>query len=322
MEFGKYRDIRNVAVIGAGLMGRGIAQEFAAHGYGVKLMDNNPQMLQSALAEVKGNLKLLAEEGLMENEQIPGVLERIQLFEGLENALTDVDYVTEAVFEDVQLKQELFHFMDRFCPEDIVLASNTSGIAVKDIAERAEHKHRILVTHFWNPPNLVPLVEVVPGEVTSVEAVERAKSILVAIGKRPVVVRKDVPGFVGNRLQHALWREASFIVEEGIASPQDVDEVVKYGFGMRLPIIGPFETADLAGLDLSVAIQSYLFGQLSNATEPFPTLTQKVREGKLGVKTKEGFYTWTTEQINKVKTRRDKELLRRLKESQLKESEG
>jgi 3-hydroxybutyryl-CoA dehydrogenase len=256
----------------------------------------------------------MAEQGLAEASGIDAVIARIRTTGDLEEGTRGADFVVEAVSENLTLKQEIFRRLDALCPPEVVLATNTSVISITEIAREATHQERIVGTHFWNPPNLVPLVEVVPGERTSPRSVEIAYSLLLALGKHPVRVKRDVPGFVGNRLQHALWREAVSIVERGIADADVVDEVVKFGFGMRLPVLGPLENAELVGLDLTFAIHDYILKHLESSPKPSPLLTEKVEKGELGFKSGVGFRQWSPEKMEEVRTTLETHLFRWLRE--------
>ena len=249
-------------------------------------------------------------------KEMKAIFSRIALARDLSEAVGEADFVLEAIVEDLAKKQDLFGILDGLCPPTTILASNTSAIMIKDLAVRVNHKERIVGTHFWNPPQLVPLVEVIRGDRTSPEVMEATVRLMKRIGKEPARVNQDVPGFVGNRLQHALWREAVSIVEHGIAEPEDVDRVVKMGFGLRLPTVGPLETADLAGLDLTLSIHDYLFPFLDASKEASSLLRNKVQEGKLGPKTGQGFYPWTKPYLKKVIQHRDEFLLSWLKKRQ------
>ena len=247
-----------IAIIGAGLMGHGIAQIFAVHGFPVSLLDVNDEVLAKATENVRANLTLLAKNGIGKKEDIEGAVGRIKTTRDLKEAVSGTRFVVEAVAEQLELKQKLFQEMDEICSQDTILATNTSVISITEIAARAKGRKRIVGTHFWNPPYLIPLVEVVPGEETSRETVDLTYDLLKSVGKHPVKVKKDVPGFVGNRLQHALWREAISIVDQGIADAATVDEVIRNSFGIRLPVLGPLETADMVGLDLTLQIHNYI----------------------------------------------------------------
>lgn len=285
-----------VAVIGAGMMGSGIAQVFAAGGWSVTLQDLRPEALQAALAAVQRNLDFLGEHGLGAAGGAEAAVARIATTTDFEAAAAGADFVVEAVFEDMGLKQEIFRALDTTCPPETVLATNTSVMSITEIASRAERRDRIVGTHFWNPPYLIPLVEVVRAADTAPEVMGRTLDILRRAGKHPVRVEKDVPGFVANRLQHALWREAISIVERGIADAATVDECVRYGFGLRLPVLGPLENADMVGLDLTLSIHDYILRHLEASPEPSPLLREKVATGDLGFKTGRGLQEWTPQQ--------------------------
>jgi 3-hydroxybutyryl-CoA dehydrogenase len=293
----------SVAVIGAGLMGHGIAQIFALSGREVWLSDLNEQMLEKALINIRSNLAVFVKNELVSPERVDSALALIKTTASLEQAASGADYVVEAVSENPELKQSIFKQLDAICPTETILSTNTSVISITEIAAKADNRSRIVGTHFWNPPHLIPLVEVVPGNDTSPETVERTYSLLVEVGKHPVRVKHDVPGFVGNRLQHALWREALSIVDQGIAEAAEVDEVVKMGFGIRLPVLGPLENADLVGLELTHAVHDYLLKHLSTSSEPSPILKRKIDQGHLGFKSGSGLQNWTEQDIADTRSR-------------------
>ena len=224
-------------------------------------------------------------------------------------AADGVQFVVETVSEDLELKRKTFKELDTLCPADTILATNTSVISITEIAAESKNRERIVGTHFWNPPYLIPLVEVVRGKDTSDETMDRTFSLLQAVDKHPVRVNKDVPGFVGNRLQHALWREAISIVERGIADASTVDECIRFGFGLRLPILGPLETADMVGTDLTLAIHEYILKYLEDSPEPSPLLRKKVEEGDLGFKSGRGFQDWPPEKAEESRKRLQEYLL-------------
>ena len=200
--------------------------------------------------------------------------------------------------------------MDRVCPKDVILATNTSVISITEVARKALNRSRILGTHFWNPPYLIPLVEVIKGQDTSEKTMDRTYNYLKEIGKHPVRVNKDVPGFVGNRLQHALWREAISIVEHGIADAATVDECIKSGLGLRLPVLGPLENADMVGLDLTLAIHGYILKHLESSPNPSTLLKEKVQKGELGFKTGKGFREWSDQEIQHSQEKLGEHLLK------------
>jgi len=283
-----------ISVIGSGLMGHGIAQIFALHGHDVRLYDINGDLLKKAMQGIRDNLDAFVRHGIADAEAARAAPARITCTTELEDT-ANADFVIEAVLENMDLKQNIFSRLDALCKPETVLASNTSVMSITEIASTSVRKDRILGTHFWNPPHLIPLVEVVQTEQTSLESVNAMMDILRRVGKRPVHCRKDVPGFIGNRMQHALWREALYIVEQGIADPATVDETVRLSFGMRLPQLGPLENADMVGLDLLLAIQSYVLPHLCDSHHPSPLVTKKNTAGELGFKTGKGLQTWTEE---------------------------
>lgn len=292
---------RRILVVGAGFMGAGIAQLFAYAGHPVSLTDVGEGILADALKRIRGSLERMAAQGLAEAGGIDAAIGRIRTLVDFEEATRGADFVVEAVSENPGLKQEIFRRLDALCPPAVILASNTSVISITEIAQKSARQERIVGTHFWNPPTLVPLVEVVPGDRTAAETVENSCALLASVGKHPVRVKRDVPGFVGNRLQHALWREAVSIVEHGIADADVVDEVVKFGFGMRLPVLGPLENAELVGLDLTLAIHDYLLKHLESSPAPSPLLVEKVKKGDLGFKSGVGFRGWDAGRMNRVR---------------------
>ena len=306
-------EIKNVGVLGAGLMGHGIAQVFGLKGYRVNLFDNDQRMLKSAPNRIQKNLQVFLALDLVEEPDVERCLNNINLCHDMSALCNGLDVIIEAVSETLEVKKSVFAKMERFTSQQTILCSNTSGISIGKISERLQFKERIIGTHFWNPPHVVPCVEVIKSEFTSGEVFNTIVDLMKKIGKEPVRVLKDIPGFLGNRLQHALFREALSLVEKGIAAPEDIDRVVKYGFGSRLPFIGPFETADLAGIDLGYEVQKYLVPDLSIDLTPLNLLKKMVDDGLLGIKAGKGFYEWDDEKIEKLINRRDSGLLELIK---------
>jgi 3-hydroxybutyryl-CoA dehydrogenase len=292
-----------ITVVGAGLMGHGIAQIFAVRGHPVWLVDCNEDVLNSAKDRVRANLTNMAKRGVDFGADIEEILDCISTTADLATACEDCNFVFEAVYEDLELKQQIFADLDRLCSPKAVLCSNTSVISITEIAEKAKHRERIVGTHFWNPPYLIPLVEVVRAEETADWCVTVTYDLLARVGKHPVHVHKDVPGFVGNRLQHALWREAFAIIDEGICDPATVDEVIRSGFGLRLPILGPVETADMVGLDLTLSIHNYILKYINADPTPSTTLQARVEAGELGFKSGIGFLEWSEADIAESRER-------------------
>jgi 3-hydroxybutyryl-CoA dehydrogenase len=299
----KAEDISNIAVIGAGMIGPGIAQIFAARNYPVCLLDLREEILSKAIESIRLNLSMMAQKGLVQKSEIDTVISRIKTTTDMAEAASEAQLVIEAVTENLELKQKIFQDLDRLCSPEAILATNTSVISVTEIASKACQRERIVGTHFWNPPYIIPLVEVIKGKNTSEKTLETTYQFLKNAGKHPIKVMRDAPGFVGNRLQHALWREAISIVENGIADPATVDEAIKQGFGLRLPVLGPLENADMVGLDLTLSVHDYVLKYLESSPLPSPLLEEKVKGGELGFKTGQGFYTWSAEEAQRSRER-------------------
>lgn len=295
----KARDIRTIAVIGAGMIAPGVAQIFAAKNYNVHMYARRQEALPAAIEKIRSNLSTMVKGGVGSESEIEPAISRIKTTTDLREAASEAQLVIECVSENMELKQQFFHDLDQICPPETILATNTSVMSITEIASRARRRDRILGTHFWNPPFLIPLVEVVKGKETSDEAMETTYQVMKNAGKHPVKCMKDVPGFIANRLQHALWREAISIVENGIADPATVDEAIKNGFAIRLPVLGPLETADMVGLDLTLSIHDYILKHLESSPHPSPLLREKVEKGELGFKTGQGFRTWSAEEAQK-----------------------
>jgi 3-hydroxybutyryl-CoA dehydrogenase len=294
-----------IAVIGAGLMGHGIAQVFALAGHEVRIHDIVMANLDSASSRILANLRDLGED--------ESAVERVEATPHLAAAVRDADYVVEAVVEDLPVKQKLFAQIEQHAPPSAILASNTSVIPITSIMEGLRDRRRALGTHWWNPPYLVPLVEVIGTQWTAPEAIEATIALHKAAGKMPVHVKKDVPGFVGNRLQHALWREAISLVERGICDAETVDTVIKASFGRRLAVLGPLENADLVGTDLTLAIHRTVLPDIESRPAPSPYLEALVAEGRLGFKSGEGFHKWSAEEQGALRRR----VLQHLKEARI-----
>jgi 3-hydroxybutyryl-CoA dehydrogenase len=277
-----------IAVLGAGLMGHGIAQVFALAGHDVTITDAVAASLDTVKSRIAANLRDLGDDVT--------AAERVRPCAGLAEAVRDADYVVEAVSEDLSLKQKLFAEVEGHVRSDTILASNTSVIPITSIMQGLRDRSRALGTHWWNPPFLVPLVEVIGTQWTSPQAIDWTMALHAAAGKKPAHVKKDVPGFIGNRLQHALWREAVSLVERGICDAETVDTVIKAAFGRRLAVLGPLENADLVGTDLTLAIHKTVLPDIESRPGPSPYLEKLVAEGKLGFKSGEGFRKWSAEE--------------------------
>jgi 3-hydroxybutyryl-CoA dehydrogenase len=306
--------IQRIAVIGAGLMGHGIAQEFALAGFLVRLQDQGDGPLARAMENIRANLERLSFLGRVEPHRIEPAIGRITPTLDLDAAVSGAELVIEAIFEDLAAKHQLLRSLERLCPAETIFASNTSSFMPSRLAEVLAHPERLVIAHYFNPPYLIPLVEVVPGPKTSQVTIATMVELLEKVNKKPVVLGKEATGFVANRLQFVLFREALSIVAQGIAEPEAVDSVVKYGFGRRLAAAGPLEVFDLAGLDTILAVASQILPAIAGAgpaDEPVPELLrEKVDRGELGVKSGRGFHDWTPEAAEELRGRLTRALLR------------
>ena len=301
--------MHEVGIIGAGTMGHGIAQCFAVKGWQVRLYDARPETLKTAQDRIRANLNVFVEAGIIDPDTALAAAERVILCDTLALAAQGPELIIETISEELDLKRKLFTELEGLVPPETIFCTNTSAISITSICRYLKHRERALGTHFWNPPHVLPCVEIIKSQYTSEDVFEKVVSIIAAIGKEPVRVHKDVPGFLGNRMQHALQREAMSIVEQGIASPEEVDRVVKFGFGLRLALMGPLERADLGGLDITYKVQKYLLPHLCNEIEPSALLAQKVAEGHLGAKSGQGYYPWPPEKTAETIRTRDRLLL-------------
>jgi 3-hydroxybutyryl-CoA dehydrogenase len=285
----------NTGVIGAGLMGHGIAYLLAAAGHTVRIYDPSTQWRESL------NARLESARALLDGDS--ALVSRISAHDQMAPAMKDVAFVFEAAPEKLPLKQQLFAELESLTAPDTILASNSSAIPSTRIGEKLRQRGRVVGTHFWNPPHLVPLVEVIQNERTTDATVAKTMALLRMAGRNPVHVKKDIPGFVGNRLQHALKREAIALIAAGVCDADTIDEVVKTGFGARMAVLGPIEQTDLVGVDLTLDIQYVLMAELDRATEPTPLIKNLVASGKLGMRTGEGFRKWTPQSADAVRER-------------------
>ena len=283
-------DIKNISVIGLGTIGRGIALLCAEADLNVNVYDKSDLIMNKGFENIKLRLN------------------NIKVVKTLEEACRNVDLIIECIDENIELKQAIFKELDELCSLNVILASCTSGLLPTVISKNTKHQERVVVAHFWNPPGLIPLVEVVPGERTSKDTIFRTTEWIEYIGNKAIIMKKECPGFIGNRLQHALLREALYIVEQGFAEPFEVDKVIEFGLGRRLPVTGPICSADFAGLDVVNSISQYLYKDLCNSIEPSDLMEKKVQSGELGSKSGKGFYNWDPE-ILKQKQKERAEIL-------------
>lgn len=292
-------DTRTIAVIGAGLMGHGIALTLARAGHAVMLTDTHDATLASAPNRIGESLQLL---GASEAET-DAALAQVALCQALPEAVVNADVIFEAAPEKLPLKQQIFSDVETHAPSHAILASNTSVIQITKIMDGLKTRSRALGTHWWNPPHMIPLVEVIKTEWTDAAVASDMMALLGEAGKTPVMVEKDVPGFIGNRLQHALWREAISLVENGICDAQAVDTVIKESFGRRLAVLGPLENADLIGTELTFDIHENVLFDLESRQGPSPYLEKLIADGRLGMKSGQGFRTWKAGEADAVRAR-------------------
>jgi 3-hydroxybutyryl-CoA dehydrogenase len=301
--------IKNVAVIGAGTMGHSLAQAFAQGGCNVWLNDVREEILNKAKSLISSNLKTLAELGMLDGKEPAAVLGRIQTTTRIETAAEKAEFVIEAIIEDPAAKKKMFAALDRICPPQAILASNTSYLDIFKFVETGR-PDKVLITHWFAPPHLVPLVEVVKGPRTSAETVSAVKDFLTRIGKKPVVITKFLPGFISNRLQAALRIEAHFLLDNGYATPEDIDEASKASFGLRIPILGLMKREDFAGLDTVQRNMNNRLYQPPEVVGSSKTLDRLIEQGRLGVKTGSGFYDYQGRTAEEVMRERDIKLIK------------
>lgn len=290
---------QQIAVIGAGLMGHGIALTLARAGQYVAITDPVEAARDNVLARIRQSMDAMdhAEETIAET------LKMIEVFSSAADAVRMADVVFEAAPEKMALKQKIFAEIEEHAPEQCILASNTSVMPITEIMSGLRLKERALGTHWWNPAHMIPLVEVIKTEWTDPSVAQATFELLADAGKTPVMVKKDVPGFIGNRLQHALWREAVSLVENGICDAEAVDTVIKSSFGRRLAVLGPLENADLVGTDLTLDIHENVLRDIEARQGPSPYLQALVEQGRLGMKSGEGFRTWTDAEAEAVRAK-------------------
>lgn len=298
---------QQVGVIGSGTMGTDIAQLIVSQRIDVILVDTNKEALNRAKEKMQKQLQFLQEHHFIE-EEADRIIARVHFSEQMQD-VQNCWLVIEAVPEKKELKQHIFKELEAVCPPDVIFATNTSGITVSSIAQELTYPDRLVGMHFFMPASIIPLVEVIKGNIASDFVTEQVMHFLGSIGKQPVLVQKEVPGFIGNRIQHAIAREAISLLENGVASAEDIDTVVRYSLGIRFLMTGPLEQRDWNGLDVHLDIASYLYEDLENRTTPSPLLEEKVRNGALGVKSKQGFFNWEEEDISAIQLRKNIELL-------------
>ncbi|MBN1481630.1 3-hydroxyacyl-CoA dehydrogenase family protein [candidate division KSB1 bacterium] len=311
-------DIRNITILGTGMMGPGIALLFARTGYNTIIWGPNEEEVEKGRAHFRHNVNDLLEQGIFEKAETNRCFTKTRVTSDWHMATREADFVVEAILEIVELKQDIFVKLENSCPQHTILTSNTSTLLPTDIAAKMRDKSRFLVAHFWNPAHLVPLVEVCGHPGTRSEAIALTMQLLTKIGNEPVHIKKELLGFIGNRIMHAMNREALALVSNGICSAEDIDKVVLAGFGPRFANLGLLEYLDFVGLDHIQRIQKYLYADLDVTPGPLPVINEKVKKGELGCKTGKGLFDWSHRDPEGPRTRRDQEFLRRKKEEEAK----
>lgn len=306
--------MEKLAVIGCGTMGHSIALNAAWVGMQVKMYGVDTNDIQNGLSGVTDKLDTLLKNDLITRDQLSQILKNITGTSSLSEAVDGATFIIECIPEVLELKNDLFRKLDQMCGEEVILATNTSGLSPSRIALNLKHPERTLATHFWNPAHLIPLVEVLRAEFTDDKTFNRAIDMLKLMNKKPIEVKKEVPGLVGNRLQFALFREAQYLLEQGIASKEDIDAAVTYSIGRRLPVTGPLLSADMGGLDVFASISDYLFKDLSNADQSSANLKELVAQRHFGQKNGAGFYLWDEKFSEEMNHKREEQLIRFLKE--------
>lgn len=300
--------IRTVGICGIGQMGAAAAVSFKRGGYQVLLWARDPKKL-AAIESTLESLDHWLDSHVGGPIQEGGVIRRVEHLEELDR---QADLIMDCIAEDFSQKVDLFKRLSDAVSRDAIVITTTSGLSITKLGRESGTALQLAGTHFWNPPHLMPLVEVIRGEDTPDRVLDRVSEVVTSIGKVPVRVNLDVPGFIGNRLLHAVWREAIHLVQRGIASAEDVDRVARLTFGLRLPVMGPLENMDLVGLDLVKTIHEYLLADLSADQGPLQTHEQLVRDGNLGVKSGRGFYDWQQRDPQELVERRDRQIVRQL----------
>lgn len=301
-----------VGVVGSGTMGHGIAQLFASSGIPVVLLDTSQSAIEKAAELIETNLRGMVEDKRLSKADMDEILGRITFTTEMEALTSASSYITEAVFEDLSLKQKVFKELDARTPASVIIASNSSSYDINAVAQEVQHKERTIGTHWFHPPQITPCVEVIPADKTSREVLDRTMSFLDSVGKAPTIC-KSAPGFVANRIQYAMVSEALAIVEEGLATPEQVDKIIRTSIGFRLSAYGPLEVCDQAGLDVYDTIFKYFYDVFHREVfKPPVMLTDMVKKGRHGLKNGRGFYSYESGAADRIRRERDRKLLDRL----------
>ncbi|WP_141994556.1 3-hydroxyacyl-CoA dehydrogenase family protein [Bacillus sp. B4EP4a] len=302
--------IKKIAIIGSGVMGSGIAQSFAVSGYFVTINDIKEELLYHAQNRISENLSLLIEEGTLTDQEKQGALANITYSVDLEGAVRDADFIIEAIPEVLELKLNLYQQMEEIIKPDAIVASNTSTFPISQLMEKASFADRMVITHFFNPGHLVPLVEIVKHDETKPEIVKTTMDLMRKIGKSPILLKKEIAGFIANRLQTALMREAFYLLKEGVADAEDIDTAITAGPGFRWAFTGPIEIADFGGLDTWQRVFDNVSPVLDQSKEAPDLIRDLVAKGKLGTKSGEGIFTYEGSAVSQKINERDRNFIK------------
>ncbi|MED3757668.1 3-hydroxyacyl-CoA dehydrogenase family protein [Peribacillus frigoritolerans] len=302
--------IKKIAIIGSGVMGSGIAQSFAVSGYYVTINDIKEELLNHAQNRISENLSLLMEEGALTDREKQGALANITYSVDLEGAIRDADFIIEAIPEVIELKLNLYQQLEEIIKPDAIVASNTSTFPISQLMEKASFADRMVITHFFNPGHLVPLVEIVQHDETKPEIVKTTMDLMRKIGKSPILLKKEIAGFIANRLQTALMREAFYLLKEGVADAGDIDTAITAGPGFRWAFTGPIEIADFGGLDTWQRVFDNVSPVLDQSKEAPDLIRDLVAEGKLGTKSGEGIFTYEESTVSQKINERDRNFIK------------
>lgn len=305
-------DNKIISVIGAGAMGSSIAQYLSQYNVSVRIIEQNPSVTKQVKVKITEQFSSLKEHDLISESEIQNALNRITVSGSLADAKGSW-MIIEAIPEKIELKQNLFSELEEICDSTTIFATNTSGLSINEIGKKLMHPERIVGTHFFMPAAVIPLVEIIRGEKTSESICHQVMEFFKGINKKPVLIKKDIPGFIANRIQHAMAREAISLLEDGIATAEDIDTVVRWSIGVRMLFSGPLEQRDINGLDVHYHIASYLYEDLENRTIPSKLLKEKVEKGELGIKSGHGFYEWKNKDTHAYLQQKNLELLQLMK---------